>query len=148
MAAFAFTLAVAVLRVVDFTTAVGRKRYKSATQKVTEELYNCKPEGLYQFLQSVISNQARAFGWDDVIGVILQIPVDPNDPNSNTDNLIKNYGGIALADIRTFEETYLHLQIRPAQDAWMLYQCIMTSISKEGKDKITIWNNYHPRKLS
>jgi hypothetical protein len=24
----------------------------------------------------------------------------------------------------------------------------MTSISKEGKDKITIWNNYHPRKLS
>jgi hypothetical protein len=142
MAAFALTPAVAVLGVIDFTTNVGRKLYESATHKVAEELYDCKPDGLYQFLQSV-SNRARAFGWDDPIGGILQIPVDPNDPNSDTDNLIDNYGRIALAEIRAFEETYIDTQVRPAQDAWMLYQCLMTSISKEGKDKITIWSSQY-----
>ena len=140
--AFALTPAVAVLGVVNLTTNVGRKLYESATQKVAEELYDCKPEGLYQFLQSV-SNRARAFGWDDQINGILQIPVDAADPNSVTDNLIENYGRISLADIRAFEETYLNQPIRPAQDAWMLYQCLMSSISKEGKDKITIWNNQY-----
>ena len=140
MAAFALTPAVAVVGIVDFTTNVGRKLYESATQKVAEELYDCKPEGLYQFLQSV-SNRARAFGWDDAAGGILQIPIIPNDPNSQLNNLIENYGRISLAEIRAFEETYLSLEIRPAQDAWMLYQCLMSSISKEGKDKITIWNN-------
>jgi hypothetical protein len=33
--------------------------------------------------------------------------------------------------------------IRPAQDDWMLYQFLMNSISKEGKDKITIWKNQY-----
>lgn len=142
MAAFALTPAVAVVGIVDFTTNVGRKLYESATQKVAEELYDCKPEGLYQFLQSV-SNRARAFGWDDAAGGILQIPIIPNDPNSQLNNLIENYGRISLAEIRAFEETYLSLEIRPAQDAWMLYQCLMSSISKEGKDKITIWSNQY-----
>jgi hypothetical protein len=86
------------------------------SHKVAEELYDCKPEGLYQFLRSV-SNRARAFGWDDEIGGILQIPVDPTDPNSDTDNLIDSYGRIALAEIRAFEETYLDLQVRPVQVA-------------------------------
>jgi GAF domain-containing protein len=54
-------------------------------------------------LQS-LSNQARAFRWDDDIGGILQIPEIPGDPTSNTDNLIENYGRISLAEIRAFEE--------------------------------------------
>jgi hypothetical protein len=142
IAVFALTPAVAVQGVVDLTTNVGRKLYESATKKVAEELYDCKPEGLYQFLQSV-SNRARAFGWDDPVNGILQIPEDAADPQSVTDNLIENYGRISLTDIRAFEATYLHQPVRPAQDAWMLYQCLMSSISKEGKDKITIWNNQY-----
>jgi hypothetical protein len=92
------TPAVAVLGVVDYTTAVGQKIYESATQKVADKLYDCKPDGLYQFLQ-LVSNCARAFGWDDDIGGILQIPQDPADPNSDTDNLIENYGKNALPEI-------------------------------------------------
>jgi hypothetical protein len=61
----------------------------------------------------------------------------------NTYNLIENYGRISLAESRAFEITYIAQPIRPAQDDWMLYQCLMNSISKEGKDKITIWKNQY-----
>jgi hypothetical protein len=85
-AAFALTPTVAVVRVINFNTSVGRKLYESATAKIAEELYDCKPDGLYQFLQ-LLSNRARAFGWDDKVGGILQIPENLNDLNSDTDNL-------------------------------------------------------------
>jgi hypothetical protein len=67
---------------------VGRKlyRYKSATAKVAEELYDCKPDGLYQLLQS-LSDQARAFGWANDIGGIPHIPEDTDDPLSDTKQL-------------------------------------------------------------
>jgi hypothetical protein len=98
-AAFVLTTALSVLGVVNIPTAVGEKLYESATNKVGEELYDCKPVGLYKFLQ-LVSNRTRAsFRWDDKIGGILQIPVDPTDPNSDMDNLIDNYGRIALAEI-------------------------------------------------
>jgi hypothetical protein len=77
------------------------------------------------------------------VGGILQISENPNDPNSDTDNLIEKYGQISLAEIRALKETYITQQIRPAQDNWMLYQCLMNSISKEGKAKITIWKNQY-----
>jgi hypothetical protein len=141
-AAFALTPAVAVIGVINYNTSEGRKLYASATAKLAEEQYDCKPDGLYQFLQS-LSNRAREFGWDDEIGGILQIPEDPMNPNSDTNNLIDNYGRISLAEIRAFEELYIDQPIRPAQDNWMMYQSLMNSISKEGKDKITIWKSQY-----
>ena len=144
---FALTPAIAVVGIIDYNTNVGRKLYELATAKVAEELYDCKPDGLYQFLQS-LSDRARAFGWDNEIDGILQIPEDPNDPMSETMSLIDNYGVITLEQIRRWEDKYVHLQVRPAQDTWMLYQCLMNSISKEGKDKVTIWKNLTASKLS
>jgi hypothetical protein len=88
-AAFALTPAVAVIGVINYNTAEGRKLYASATAKLAEEQYDCKPDGLYQFLQ-YLSNRAREFGWDNDIGGILQIPEDPQDPTSDTNNLIDN----------------------------------------------------------
>ena len=139
---FALTPAIAIVGIIDYSTNVGRKIYESATAKVAEELYDCKPDGLYQFLQS-LSDQARAFGWDNDIGGILQIPEDASDTLSNTNNLLDNYGVITLREIRQWEKKYITQQIRPAQDNWMMYQCLMNSISKEGKDKITIWKNQY-----
>ena len=139
---FALTPAIAVVGIIDYNTNVGRKLYESATAKVAEELYDCKPDGLYQFLQS-LSDRARAFGWDNEIDGILQIPEDADDPMSDTMSLIDNYGVITLEQIRRWEGKYVHLQVRPAQDTWMLYQCLMNSISKEGKDKVTIWKNQY-----
>jgi hypothetical protein len=73
----------------------GRKIYGSATYKLDEELYDCKLDGLYQFLQSLHS-QAQEYGWNNVVGGILQIPKDPQDVSSENNYLIDNYGMISL----------------------------------------------------
>jgi hypothetical protein len=57
-ATFALTPAVAVQGIIDYKTTEGRKLYSNATYKLDEGLYNCKPDGLYQFLQS-LHNQAQ-----------------------------------------------------------------------------------------
>ena len=121
-AAFALTPAVAITGVIDYTTNEGRKIYSSATAKLDEELYNCTPDELHQFLQS-LSIRAKEFGWDDEIGGILQIPDDPTDPTSDTTKFIDNYGQISLEEIMAFEKTYMSLPIRPAQDSVMLFKC-------------------------
>jgi hypothetical protein len=103
--AFALTPAVAVvIGVVDYSKAEGRKLYAFATAKLANGEYDCKRDGMYQFLQS-LSNRVMEFGWDDEIGGILNIPENPYDPTSDTNNLINNYGSISLGDTRDFKET-------------------------------------------
>jgi hypothetical protein len=112
-----------------------QKLYMSSTHKLDEELYDRKPEGLYQFLQS-LNNRAQEYGWNDEVGGILHIPEDPLDANSDTYYLIDTYGVISSEQTRQFDETYLNLPIDPAQDAYMMFKCLMNSISKEGKTKM------------
>jgi hypothetical protein len=51
-------------------------------------------------------------------------------------NLLTEYGEVTLASVRTYEETYSHLPCRAAQETHMLYECIMNSLSAEGKNKL------------
>jgi hypothetical protein len=83
MAAFALTPASAIQGVINMTTTEGRKLYSSATHKLEEDLYDCQPDGLYQFL-ATLHTRAQEYGWNDQIGGILQIPEDANDPTLDT----------------------------------------------------------------
>jgi hypothetical protein len=140
--AFALSPGVAIQDTVKFETTEGRKLYGHATYTLDKELYDCKPDGLYQFLQS-LSNRSQEFRWDNEIGGIINIPLDPHDVQSETKYLIDNYGMISLTEIKRFEESYIHKDIPPAQDAYMMYKCPMNSISKEGKNKILIWKQHY-----
>ena len=66
------------------------------------------------------------------------------DPRSEPDRyLLDHYGSISLADIRAHETTYITQPNRSAQDTYLLYECVMNSLSPEAKAKINIWrNNY------
>jgi len=140
---FALSPAMAIPGIIDFASTTGKHIFRFATEKLDEELYDCKPDGMVQFLQS-LTVRATEYGWDDDVAGILQIPEDPADLLSDTDNLIESYGMITLETVRTFEASYIDRQIRPAQDTYLLYKCLMKSISKEGKSKITIWKDqYH-----
>jgi hypothetical protein len=46
-------------------------------------------------------------------------------------------------EIRKFKETYVDKPIHPAQDNFMMYKCLMNSISKEGKNKILSWKKQY-----
>jgi hypothetical protein len=131
MAAFALlTPASAIPGVIDFTTS-------------DEDPYDCQPDGLYRFL-AILNTRVQEFGWNDPINGILQIPEDANDINSpDTMYMVNNYGQIPLSMIREFEEKYVDQRVRPAQDAFMLFKCLMNNISKEGKNKILIWRKQY-----
>ena len=59
--AFALTPADAVAGIIDYSTTEGRKLYTRAPSRLDEELFDCVPEGLYGFLQS-LADIAREYG--------------------------------------------------------------------------------------
>jgi hypothetical protein len=138
--AFALSPAMAIPGIIDFTSRMGKDVFRFSTEKLDEELCDCHPDGMIQFLQSP-SVRAPECGWDNEVNGILQIPEDPADALSDTNNLIESYGVLTLESVRAFEASHIALQVRPAQDTCMLCKCLMNSISKEGKSKITIWKD-------
>jgi hypothetical protein len=142
VARFALTPAVAVTGVVDFKTPEGRKLFQTATHKLEDELFDCDADGLYQFLKS-LSARAEEFGWSEDTGGFLRIPKNLADLLGDSESLIDNYGTIPIQRIREWESQYLASEVRPAQDAFMMHKCLMNSISKTGKDKVTIWKDQY-----
>jgi hypothetical protein len=143
MAAFALTPASAIPGVIDFTASEGQKLYGSTTYKsADEDPYDCQPDELYQFL-TTLHMKAQEFGWNDQICGILQIQENAQDINSPTMYLVDNDGQIPLARIREFEDDYIATPVCPSQDMFMLFKCLMNSISKESKNKILIWRQQY-----
>ena len=134
---FALTPAIAVTGVVDFLSSERRTLFQTATHKLEEDLFDCDADGLYQFLKS-LSARAEEFVWTEDNGFLL-IPKDANDQTSDTESLIDNFNTIPIERIRLWEAVYLKNDVCPAQDYFMMYKCLMSSISKTGKDKVTIW---------
>ena len=61
-------------------------------------------------------------------------------------NLLESYGSISLRRIQRHERTYWNNGYRMSQDDRMLYECIMNSLSPDGKQKINVHKNeYHLR---
>ncbi len=118
-------------------TAEGRKLYNSATLKLDEELFDCNADGLYQFLQS-LGHRASEYGWDDDQEGVISIPENLVDADPDKYSILTEYGQLTMEMIREYEETYIDTAGRYAQNTHMLYQCLMRSISKEGKKKILI----------
>eukprot|EP00978_Attheya_sp_CCMP212_P025956 scaffold84501_cov28-Attheya_sp.AAC.1 len=137
--AFALTPAMEIVGVFDLAAREGSKIYSSAIKGLSEELYDCMPNGFFDFLET-LGDRAHECGWllEDV--GILYIHEDTLNPNTMYLNLLTHYGQMEPDEIRAHENTYIHLPCKSAQDTGMLYKCIMSSISKEGKDKICIWS--------
>jgi hypothetical protein len=119
-----------------------RKIYFKAVEKLTstEDLFDLEPTKLKGFLDT-LKDRADMYGWNDPILGIMQIPVDPADPNPIYDNLMESYGVISLERVRTFEETYINMQSRPSQDTAMLYHCLMASMTQAAKNSIQLWKS-------
>ena len=118
-----------------------RKIYNKAVAKLSDDPFDCSPEGLFQFLRS-LEDRAHKYGWNDEVTGIMMIPTDPANPQVLT-NLLSNYGEVKMEEIKAFELTYIDTPSRAAQDTHMLYSCIMNSLSKEGKTKIHIWREQY-----
>ena len=140
---FALTPARAIQGVLDLRTKSGIKIYETATAPLPGEPFNCKPDGLPLFLQNV-KHRARRQGWQGFAG-ILEIPRDlaVGIEVPDTDNLLDHYGEITIERIRGYEESYIHLAVRAAQDSAWMFDALMASLSTEGKQKVMIWDTQY-----
>ena len=119
--------------VLDYSTKEGKSHYKAATAKISEDLYDCSPEGFYQYLKS-LEKRANEFGWSKPGGLLF---VSPR-PNATPKNLLEDYGQITLERIQQEENAKINQQNRRAQDDRMLFECIMNSLSTVGQAKVNI----------
>ena len=118
--------------IIDMNSKPGYNHWKHATEKLDDELYDCEAEGFYQFMK-VLGSRANRCGWTEP-GGILSIPVG----EGNSKNLITDYGSIDYEQVKTYEMGFIHENSRKAQDTAMLHDCIMNSLTKEGKAKLNI----------
>ena len=111
MAELALSPVASIPGVIKYLLSEGRKIYGSATYKLSDEMFDCVPEYLTQFLDD-FRDRARQFGWDNENG-ILEITMDTSDPVSNTENLIIQYGSVNLERVKELEEQYITLKVCP-----------------------------------
>jgi len=116
--------------VLDYTQSAAVKLFNKATAKLEPD-FDMKPEGLKDFL-STLQNRASTYGWED----ILMVPEDPAFPHINLRSLTSEYGRISLAQGKSLTAIFIGQLARAAQDDEMLCLCILTTLTKEGRDKI------------
>jgi hypothetical protein len=109
--------------------------YKGSTTKLEEELYDCTPDGFYQFIKS-LGTRAEEYGWT-APGGVFWVALDSNQGTPKA-NLLVDYGRFGLERIQEHEETYINDQSRLAQDDRLLYECLINSLSISGKAKLNI----------
>ena len=124
----------------NYTKPEHHKIYKSGIRTVAEDPFTCEADRLFQFLREV-QIRATEMGWIDGI---LNINTNPNpaDPPIH-ENLIKNYGTITLEQVIATEKTYIAEPQRKAQDTYMLYLCLMASLTSDAKKKVMIWSDQY-----
>jgi hypothetical protein len=135
---FALAPAQSVTGPLDYSKTDHAKIYKAAIQQVSEQLFDCEPEGLFQFLKEV-QDRAEEMGWNKSI---LQIG-DPDDEDSPKEDFLSNYGNLTLEQVVASEMVHINSEERAAQDTYMLYKCLMASLSAEAKKKVLIWSDQY-----
>jgi hypothetical protein len=136
---FALTPATHIVGLLNFAKSEHHKIYKSGIAAINTT-YDCDPDGLFQFLGE-IRNRANQMGWmEGILNIDLAAPEDDDEEISN---LIENYGTITLDQVRSWETRYIATPSRAAQDTYMLYQCLMSSLTPEAKKKIMIWSDQY-----
>ena len=120
--------------IIDLTKRAGAILYKSATAKLEEELYDCHPDGFYQFIKS-LKVRADSFGWTD-IGGICWVPITHG--STDMKNILNDYGVLTLERVTEHELTYISSSSRKAQDDRMLYECLIASLTIDGKAKLNV----------
>lgn len=127
-------------QIINFATREGSRIYETATKQIGEERFDCDPGRMRAFIEE-FSIRAINFGWHTV----FEIPNDLNElePVQHTTNLLSNYGDISLEHIQEHARTYVTAHSRAAQDSYMAFNCLLSSLSATAIDRITIWRDQY-----
>ena len=64
---FALTPVGASLGIIDYNSVMGRKISEAATKRLTEELFDCVPDNLFQFLRALKKEQEHTNGLEELV---------------------------------------------------------------------------------
>ena len=139
---FAFAPALTIKGLVDYSKAEHVKIFKGAIKPVSETPFDCEAEGVHQFLKDV-HDRAYEMGWTKGILRIGAGEENEDDDNNTRENLIDHYGSITLERIIKTEGENVVNQGREAQDKYMLYKCLMASLTADARKKVTKWRSQY-----
>ena len=136
---FALAPAQAIEGPLNYTKTEHHKIFRAGIHSVTDagDPFECEADGLFQFLRDV-RDRANEMGWMEGI---LNVRMNDDDEHPVHENLLDNYGRISLEQVKTSEGLYIGEEDRKAQDTYMLYRCLMASLSSYAKKRITIWSD-------
>jgi len=121
--------------VIDYNTKEGKAIWKASTEPLNlTDKFDCTPDGLRDFLK-LVQLRAWEFGWDNSV---LDIPIDPTDPLGDTLPFLSNYGAFSMEHLTEVAAGYVNAQSRARQESAQLYDCLMKSLSKLGRSKVTL----------
>jgi hypothetical protein len=134
---FAMAPARATTDLLDYSQKAGKDQYYKATAPLSskEENYDCSPDGLTNFLQ-LLERRALEMGWDDSI---LSVPDDVNNLAGSSKDFLTYYGSYTMEHLTQVAGLYHPLKNnRATQESFQLWNCLMVSITKEARDKVTV----------
>lgn len=82
------------------------------------------------FLEAV-ARRAASHGW------ITQLSIPVGTPAVNR-SLLKDFGVISMADVKTYASTWIETNTRAAQNAYMLYEFLMDSLTPEFTQRVIL----------
>jgi hypothetical protein len=133
---FALAPAFAKPDTLNFSEPAAAKLFKSAIEPLSIK-FDCSPENLQLFFDQAC-NKSIVYDWLNILSIPLGGDV------ASTKDLIESYGETPYADVRNHALTYIHEDSREAQDSFMMYHCLMNSLTDAAQKQVWVRGNVHP----
>ena len=133
---FALAPAFANPDVLNYSDQSAAKLFKSGTESLSIK-FDCKPDNLQLFLDQA-RDKSIVFDWLN----ILSIPIGGD--VAATKDLIESYGEISYEDVKAHAINYMNEDSREAQDSFMLYHCLMNSLTDAAQKQVRTRGNVIP----
>ena len=120
--------------ILDWTNPAHTKQYYKATSPLdSTEKFDGQPNKIRLFFAHV-KDRAQQFNWQSISTIPVSLP-----PVSY--NLVCNYRWMSLQHVQTKALTYVRLQGRKAQDAYMLYNFLIESLMYAFKAQVLLYEH-------
>jgi hypothetical protein len=133
---FALAPAFANPDVLNYSDQSAAKLFKSGTDPLSIK-FDCKPDNLQLFLDQA-RDKAIVFDWLNILGIPIGGDV------AATKDLIESYGEISYQDVKAHALSYMNEDSREAQDSFMLYHCLMNSLTDAAQKQVRTRGNMFP----
>jgi len=93
---------------------------------------------MHHFL-SVLDTRAVEYEWNSNGTGVLWIPKGKYETPGKTRYMPLEYGKVTMKQLKAHEWSYLRSSSRRDQDSYMMYHCLLNSLTKDARSKVQTW---------